>query len=302
MLLIAAATAASQVGGWWGPLEIISHFTLQLALLALVLAIVAALARDWAALSLAALCSLGGVWVVVEPFASDPPREACGVKLVVMAHNVHSGNQNTADAIEYIRQVNPDVVIALEVTRNWLLALEALRPEFSVVVAEPREDNFGLAIVSRHEAAHATIVRPGDSGIGFAEAYFEVDGQRWSVLGIHPVPPLGFTWTRVRDEGLRFAAEWASKQPGPTVVAGDFNTTPYAASFRRLLQDGGLVDSRQGIAVAPTWPVASWIPCLMRIPIDHVLHNSKVITVSRQLGPASGSDHLPVVATLRATH
>ncbi|SFF05946.1 hypothetical protein SAMN02745121_06704 [Nannocystis exedens] len=72
---------------------------------------------------------------------------------------------------------------------------------------------------------------------------------------------------------------------------GDLNTSPFSAPLRRLLTDGGLVDSQRGFGLQASWPVG---PVFPRIAIDHCLHDPALVTAARALGPALGSDHLAV--------
>ena len=79
------------------------------------------------------------------------------------------------------------------------------------------------------------------------------------------------------------------------IVIGDLNLTPWSPRFRALLDDGGLGDSRVGFGHHATWPV--WFPLLL-IPIDHVLADPEIKVYRREVGPAVGSDHYPVLVEL----
>ena len=60
--------------------------------------------------------------------------------------------------------------------------------------------------------------------------------------------------------------------------------------------EGGLINSQRGFGVQATWPVAGGFA--PRIPLDHCLHSPDLATVDRRMGPAVGSDHLPLVVVL----
>jgi endonuclease/exonuclease/phosphatase (EEP) superfamily protein YafD len=79
-----------------------------------------------------------------------------------------------------------------------------------------------------------------------------------------------------------------------TVLAGDFNATPWCAGFAPLLA-AGFEHGRRGQGLQASWPVAlgAW-----GIPIDHVLTRGGVGVVRQHLEPDVGSDHLPLRATL----
>ncbi len=292
-----ATLAASLAGSWW-LFELAVHWPLQLGLLGLAGGLVAAGLRAWgsSAALLTCACINLAVWGAsgthgVTPISGD-------VALSVMTFNVHSGNDQSRAFVDHVRQLEPDLILMLEVTPSWMSALSELHPQYQVVEAEARLDNFGIALLARHPAQSARLVRATPQGPNFVEARMAVAGRTWSILGIHPVPPISPSFARDRDRGLEYVASWAKQQSGLAVVLGDFNTTPYAPSFRRLLEDTELVHARRGSGYEATWPVAGWIPSLARIPIDHVLHSPDVTTVRLVSGPALGSDHLPITAWL----
>ena len=92
----------------------------------------------------------------------------------------------------------------------------------------------------------------------------------------------------------------ASSDHDRTVLAGDFNMTPWCPPLRGLLGDRHqLHDARRtsGAGRLTTWPAA--LPSALRIPIDHLLHDASVTCTNLRLGPPIGSDHLPLIADLR---
>jgi endonuclease/exonuclease/phosphatase (EEP) superfamily protein YafD len=64
----------------------------------------------------------------------------------------------------------------------------------------------------------------------------------------------------------------------------------------RLLEQTGLEVAGGPLGPRGTWP--SRLP-LLRLPIDHVLHDPEVWVVRHELGRAVGSDHRPVAVDLR---
>lgn len=84
--------------------------------------------------------------------------------------------------------------------------------------------------------------------------------------------------------------------PGPLVLAGDFNTSPYSASYRYLVRRTGLTPVAP---MLPTWP--AWPALLPQVALDHIFVSENLIATGVGAGPVSGSDHLPIWATLRTT-
>jgi endonuclease/exonuclease/phosphatase (EEP) superfamily protein YafD len=90
------------------------------------------------------------------------------------------------------------------------------------------------------------------------------------------------------------------------IVIGDLNATPWSYAFSRLLRDADLIDSTRGFGVQPTWrtrygPVGGMPAWPLQIPIDHCLHSAGLATIAREIGPACGSNHFPLLVVLRFT-
>ena len=118
-------------------------------------------------------------------------------------------------------------------------------------------------------------------------------GRRIAVLAVHTLPPVGSDRAERRDAQLARTAAWVREQRAAglvPVVVGDLNASPFSAAFRGLLA-AGLVDSQRGFGLQASWPVGHPVP---PIAIDHCLHDPALVTTARALGPALGSDHLPV--------
>jgi endonuclease/exonuclease/phosphatase (EEP) superfamily protein YafD len=88
-------------------------------------------------------------------------------------------------------------------------------------------------------------------------------------------------------------AAFLNEQPADLVLMGDFNSaswSPLQISFRAAT---GLRERRH---LLPSWPTWAWP--VFRLPIDHVLARGKAQIIATDLGPAIGSDHLPIIAKI----
>ena len=77
------------------------------------------------------------------------------------------------------------------------------------------------------------------------------------------------------------------------LVLGDLNTTPWNHAFKRFISRGGLKNSSP--TWTGTWP-AHFFP--LRIPLDHCLTSKGLSVRSKEIGPAIGSDHAPILVQL----
>jgi len=160
-------------------------------------------------------------------------------------------------------------------------------------LSRPRADSFGIALWSRFSADRLTIESIGPAEVPSIVAHFDggSDGP-FTLIGTHPLPPIGAEYASLRNEQLQALGEFAANLPGPALLAGDLNITSWSPFFRDLLTTSGLHDSRIGFGIQPTWlSQLVWIG----IPIDHVLVSQEIIVQRRTVGPSIGSDHRPVV-------
>ncbi len=287
-----AATALGFLGRFWWFADLFSHFRIQyLACLAVAGAIMlfgrqlktAAVFFAFAAANLACIAPLyfgGGADAATSP------------ALRLMLHNVNSDSCDPARVREAIATLNPDVVALEEVNGRWMEALEPLLEKYPHVLAEPREDNFGIALFSKLPLERPRVAEIGVAGVPTLIASVRVGGAPLDIVATHPLPPYGAEYSALRNEQLERLAE-AVDSSRPVVLIGDLNTTPWNHHFRRLLERSGLRDSARGQGPQLTWP-SFFLP--MRIPIDHILHSPSVTVLRRRIGPDVGSDHLPVVA------
>ena len=200
-----------------------------------------------------------------------------------------------------------------EVSDYWhgVLAEEPFRSALPHRLAWPpasqvQGDAFSLVLASRLPL-EAERVHPQDNGSPFLEAVVRVGGERVHLVAAHPPRP-GRAW-RMRSRnrqlgGLMEVVDW-----GPSsVLLGDLNMNGRSPSFTRLLEATGLRDSRRGFGRQPTWrtgpaillpgPLRGWTPRLWTT-LDHILVGPSIGVVDRWVGPDVGSDHWPVLATLR---
>lgn len=282
--------------GWLGRIgwafELVSHFRVQLALTFAVLGLIAVLGRRWKL----AVLMLVGVAVNAVPIGlairpGGRPAHEGGRSIRLMALNVHTANTRSDLVLEAVRQADPDVLLLLEVNDRWMAELAPLQSNYPQVLAEPRLDNFGIALLSRWPIRQQEVLELGGVPVPSLAVELAVEGHRFWLLGTHPVPPGSPGETRERNRQLSAIADWAREQTGPTLVLGDLNATPWSPYFRDLVRESGLMDARPAWGLFTTWPARSW---LLRLPLDHGLVSPDIRVVARRVGRDVGSDHLPI--------
>ncbi len=291
------ATVTGFLGRLWWLFELTSHFCLHLAVFLGVMATVWAVKRKW---RLAALCGVGAavnaglVLSLLWPEGKTAPTT--GPRLRLVAINVQTANVRSDLVLEFLRRTDTDLLLLMEVNERWMNALESLHTNFPEVIAEPREDNFGIALFSRLPLTKSEVLELGAAEVPSLAVTVQVGGQAISLLGTHPLPPGSAENARLRNDQFREIAAWARRQDRPVIVLGDLNSTPWSPYFSGLLRDSGLKNTSQGRGLFGSWP--AWLP-FARIPLDHGLVSPSIRVIQRALGPRVGGDHLPVVLELQ---
>jgi endonuclease/exonuclease/phosphatase (EEP) superfamily protein YafD len=291
--LTAAASIAGLAGRYWWVLDLASHFRVQyfivLAIVAAALCVMQAY-RTAIVFALVALVNLA----LVLPLYTGTTRSAATPdrSFRVMLINVYRHNKDHAAVLDTITKHNPDFVIAEEVNQRWMTVLHTLGEHYPHVVSQPREDNFGIALLSKYPIVDANVIKVGSIGLPTILAQFDVKGDRFLLLGTHAVPPVNSEYAKLRNEHLAAIPEIVSALEAPVLLLGDLNVSPWSYHFRQLIQHSGLRDGSQGRGVQPTWPT-HMLPLL--IPIDHCLHSPGIDVIDKTIGKHVGSDHYPVV-------
>jgi endonuclease/exonuclease/phosphatase (EEP) superfamily protein YafD len=296
-VLACLATVTGFLGRRWWVFELTSHFRLHLALALGVLTVVWSLKRRW---RMTAVCgAAGAVNTVLVLFLLWPEGKTvatAGPQLRLLVLNVHTENQRSDLVLEFLRRAEADVILLMEVNERWMDSLKSLRTNYSQVIAEPREDNFGIALFSRLPLTNGEVVKFGQAEVPSIAATVEVGGPSVFLLGTHPLPPGSAEYARLRNEQFRGIAARVRRSAMPAIVLGDLNSTPWSPYFNELLRESGFKNTSQGRGLFGSWP--AWMP-FARISLDHCLVSAAIRVNQKQLGSRVGSDHLPVAVEVQ---
>jgi len=294
--LLAAGAFLASVGtllGFLGELhwlmDLFAHFRLQYAAGLLLCMITLCLLRAWRTALVLSPFLFVNLWTMAPYYL--PTRTLAGAQDSMRAvHlNVQTNNTRYTDTVEQLLEVDADIIVLAEVDEAWMKHLEALRSRFPHVFAEPRSDNFGIALFSRWRYSHASIVDPARANVPAILAHVRTPHGMLGIVGIHTLPPVNARYVADRDRQLAEIPGLVDAAGPATLVLGDLNTTPWSASFRKMIRDSALVDCALGRGLQPTWPTSNW---LVMIPIDHCLRTPRVTITDKRSLPAIGGDHL----------
>ena len=289
--------------------DLASHFrvTYLLAMLpALATYLPALRRRTWQPvfLTVALVIDFAAIAVLYLPFRKLPEAGPDDRAIRLLQFNTWPRNRQANDVIALVEAEQPDVASLQETSESLRdLITSGLTGRYRILSAGSellliRSDTSLIRV--RDWTRHSL---PDGEAI---EARIAVEERDVVVLAFHAMAPIGLAKAAIRDAQFAWVARRCRAGTQPVIVLGDLNATPWSQPFGRLLREGGLIDSTQGFGMQPTWrtrygPLSGVLAWPMRIPIDHCLHSPGLMATAREIGPACGSNHFPLLITLRLT-
>lgn len=285
-----AIAALSGIGHRW--VDIFAQFTGPAFLPALLLTLGFVVIRQWgwavASTAMTALL-LAAVWPQWFPAKGQPREDAPVVRLY--SANLYYLNDDVASIRSSIEAADADVVILIELGEEATRQADAILEGYPHRVASVRLDvtrgPSRSVIASRYPLR--ALPDPPD-GLHSVGAVADSPLGRLNLIGVHLTRPwpYQYQWGQITQTmaltGIR------QELTGPVIVAGDFNSVSSARIGRQVKADMGLIPAP---GITGTWPTA--LPPILGITIDQVWRSPDLALLSRTLGQANGSDHLPVV-------
>lgn len=276
------------------PFELASHFRLLYIIAFLPLLFVLLCLRCWKSLAAGVAVFLLNLIPVGALYVPDLQArgESAHTEITLLAVNLWGPkNPHHDQVLKLIRERSPDVIGVSEITRTWVNKLKEGLPEYPYQVIERRYG--GVAVLSKFPILEsrvdyfATIKRPRIT------VRLQVGDQTITMICAHPVTPK--EQYDIRNGEFSEIAMQAENAGTPVIVFGDLNCSPWSYYFSKILEQGRLNDTERGFGLQPTWNARWYFPW---VPIDHCLSSSDFVTLERKVGPAVGSDHLPVFVKL----
>jgi endonuclease/exonuclease/phosphatase (EEP) superfamily protein YafD len=298
MVLIACANAAAALaanaGGVFPQLDVIAQLAPLLAGIGLGGLLAASLSpQARTPIRVASLIGLLASVALIAPAFARPrgpsaPPDAPG-QIKVIQINALRSNTDIGRVADWLIAQRPDIVTISE-ARHDLRDLLLRRTGWKTAGAAGN-----LMILTPDAYTHMTRPKaPPGSLLTFVNATYAIQGQPTEIVTTHLLHPTDPGEVGQLPDLVRIVAA----RPRPRMIlTGDFNSSPWSHSLRRLDRELGLT---RRDAVVPTWPAqlmgVRWPWPLL--PIDHVYAGPAWATVKVERGPWLGSDHYPLVVTL----
>lgn len=297
ILLSIISTARLSDNTYYWIIDIFSHFPLQYALIASALLFYCLWRKAVRLAVFAIMIIVFNLSVLITPAGTVQASSSSATGTFgLYSANLHISNDDISGLTEELQDMDPDMVLLLEVTplHESQLGTAVKKYPYSIHKTFSGEREIGFVFLSKFPILSSSITRLSDVCNFILKAKVEIGNKPVLFYGLHARRPDMLGFTERRDQFLSIAADIRNRQL-PVILAGDFNSTPFAPIFRRLITVSGLRDPAADFGWQPSWP--TYVPFLW-IPIDHVLLSPEVRIHKRGTGSFIGSDHYPVFAEL----
>lgn len=297
--LATLGTVLAFFGGAWWAFDVIANFRLQLALVLLVCGLLygALFGRGGAVLFIGA--AVLNAALVVPMWLSSQPAVASDQRLQIITLDVTTSLGTRSPVIGWISTVDADLIFLQQTTPAWIESIREADTGYTVIAEPAQSGQSGtIALAKVPYETRVYPVLPGTEPI--VEVSADLAGRPVTVLSMRADTPSGENDAQLRDELFQAAGELVASRNEPVIVVGDLNVTRWSHAFRTLTGAGSLNNSEDGFGYQATWPANDWPLAgdYAGLPLDHALTTTALTTAGRSIGPAVGSDHLPLIVDI----
>ncbi len=289
---------------WLHPaIELATHFSMHALVTAILsMPVLVAFRRKrlafWLAMATCYLALLTKPWSLLPVSrANSVAHTAYPHSIDVLCWNVLSVNQSFGEIEQVVRDVDPDVLILIEVRPGLMENLPYITKNYPDALTFPSWGGEGIGIFSRIddiEFAREDFSLSRQPAI-IAKIPNHDSGAYVQLVALHTLSPIPVHRTLARNRQFASFLAWSEAQHAPICVCGDFNTTPWTGPFEQLVRSG-FRDSRGGVGNCASWPASAG---MFGIPIDHALTRGDCAISERRVLPnGAGSDHRPIAFKL----
>lgn len=246
-----------------------------------------------------AIIALGRWMRPYTPFHRKEVRDGNGgTGVSFLVSNVLMTNRDSDRLLALVKDLRPDVFLALETDRWWTGKIAALAEDYPHAIELPQDDTYGMVLRSRLPLIDPSVERIVNDNIPSIHVDLELeDGARIKLHAVHPKPPFPDedTSSTDRDAELLVIGERIRETDCPTVVFGDLNDVAWSRTTRLFQKISGLLDPRVGRGFFCTFHADHWF---LRWPLDHIFISRQFRVRSLKRLVPIGSDHFPIFVEL----
>ncbi len=240
----------------------------------------------------------------IFPYTRLAPRQVLdatsgrpGMRLKLMISNVLMENRNSADLLRVVREVDPDVLLVVEIDDWWHDSLAPLDAHYPHRIKRPQDNYYGMELFSKLELDGTDVRFLVSDKIPSIRTGLKLPSGVWiEFFGVHPRPPDPDHDSETRDAEILLVAQDMRRSKRSSIVAGDLNDVAWSHTTRLFQRMSGALDPRRGRGMFSTFHAGH---PLLRWPLDHIFHDNSFTLVDLKRLPNIGSDHFPVMAELQ---
>lgn len=276
------------------PFEMINHFRpFILGGFIVLLLLVLPLRRGRWLIPVSAFAMLNGALFVLPIIFQATPAPAAqpsAAAMKIVSFNIWVGNRSHDEIEAFLRRENADVVLLQEIEAESAKALlPRLRDLYPHQLSCAERRGCRLALLSRTPWSEADRIDLSYDNPALIWARFGDGAGSYRIAGLHSAWPF---LAHVQKQHMDWLTAWRRNVDEPLLIAGDFNLTPFSWNLTRFTWNTGL---KRYSTFQRSWPGHRYAPVFL---IDHIFSTDGFRPIDVHTGPASGSDHLPVIATV----
>ncbi len=277
------------ISNYW-LIDIFSNFKFQYLVISVLLVFptIIFLKKKLVALLMLCACFLWNLYYIV-PYYIKAENFNSRKEIKITSINLLSSNSKDELVLQYIYQEDPDILILMELTPNWLEKLSPIIDKYESKEIVPRSDNFGIALLSKYKMRSAIDYFELNNKPSIVSD-LKIENHNFSIVATHPIPPINQETFENRNKQLANIILNRPRFSDNLIIVGDFNTSSFSNHFNQLIKKD-LKDSRLGFGLLPTWPASLKV---FQTTLDHILISDHLKVIERNTGPDIGSDHLPI--------
>jgi len=218
----------------------------------------------------------------------------------ILLTNVLIDNEEASKLLQIIKDVDPDLILAMEVNQWWISELQELKKQYPHYIEHPLNNAYGIAMYSKFELIESDIsFLQGDDVPSIHTKILMPSGRKIRFHGMHPVPPVPSSKypdnVGEKEVALVKVGKMVAMDSLPSIVAGDFNDVSWSKTSRMFEREGNLNNIRIGRGFYNSFNAKS---LFLRWPLDHyfVTVDFSLLTLERL--EKFNSDHFPMYAKL----
>ena len=299
IIIAIACSLAEYLSDWHRYFEFTTGYKLQFLLMALCSLMYFLLRRRQLWLALSLFCVLLNLSEILPWYfgSSQVTNLEQYQPLKVLSYNALWKNKDYARAIALVNREQPDIAIFQEAISHWHPKLAALKPNYPYHVSAEKLE---IEVYSKLPLNNTQIELYGTYR-GLVISNIEVGDRAVKFIATHAYPQL--YWGRggwlIRNKHLQNGiGKYVSYLNQPAIVLGDLNVTMWSPFYRSMIETSNLRNARQGRGILPTHSIVTPRFAALSAPLDHCLVTPDIQVKDFKLGPAIGSDHLPIIAEL----